>query len=199
MFTGIIEELGIVKSLSKAGNVMLLTVSQNLVSQGTNIGDSISVNGVCLTVVKKEAKSLSFEIMPSTSQDTNLRKLSAGAKVNLERSLKLGDRLSGHFVSGHIDCTGIIRRKIHTSGNICFEIAYPIKKAAYLITKGSVAVDGISLSIMDKKADIFSVNIIPHTLKNTTLSFKTVSDEVNIEFDLLAKINSSAMLAYRCL
>ncbi|RJP29787.1 MAG: riboflavin synthase [Candidatus Omnitrophota bacterium] len=193
MFTGIIEELGVVKSFSKTGSVSLLTINQNIIGQNTNIGDSIAVNGVCLTVVKNEAGSLSFEMMPITSQDTNLRKLSAGAKVNLERSLKLGDRLSGHFVSGHIDCIGVIRRKKHISGNICFEIAYPVQKAAYLVPKGSVAVDGISLTVMDKKADIFAVHIIPHTFKNTTLSFKAASDEVNIEFDLLAKINSSAV------
>ena len=151
------------------------------------IGDSISVNGACLTVIKKGRGSLFFEAMPETIKTTNLGSLGSVEKVNLERSLKIGDRLSGHFVTGHIDCTGIIRKKDYLNSNLCFEIAVPSEFMKYCLPKGSIAVDGISLTLADKKSNVFSVYIIPHTLKNTTLGFKGPSNKVNIEFDILAK------------
>jgi riboflavin synthase len=187
MFSGIIEELGLVRNVSKRGNLTLLEVQAQKVLEDTKTGDSISINGACLTVVKKERDSLSFEAMPETLKVTNLWGLRLFDKVNLERSLKIGDRLSGHFVTGHIDCMGIIRRKKYTGGNLCFEITVADKFLKYILPKGSVALDGISLTIVDKKSNSFSVYIIPHTLKNTTLGFKGPSDRVNIEFDILAK------------
>lgn len=110
-------------------------------------------------------------------------------KVNLERSLKVGDRVSGHFVTGHVDCVGIIRKRHFIGGNLCFEIAVPVSYLKYCLPKGSVAVDGISLTLVNKASNTFSVYIIPHTLKNTTLGFKGHSLEVNVEFDMLAKRN----------
>jgi len=189
MFSGIIEELGEVKRISKHRNITLLEVRANKVLEDIKIGDSISVNGVCLTVIKKELASLTFEVMAETQRITNLGTLRVADKVNLERSLKIGDRLSGHFVLGHVDCVGIIRKKSYINSNLCFEIAVPAEFIKYCIPKGSIAVDGISLTLVNIKSNNFSVYIIPHTLKNTTLSFKGPSDKVNIEFDILAKKN----------
>ena len=187
MFTGIIEELGELKSILRRGDISTITVKAQRVLEETKIGDSISVNGACLTVVKKEDNSLTFEAMPETMRVTNLGLLKTGEKINLERSLKMNDRVSGHFVTGHIDCLGIVRKKMHLSGNPAFEIAVPTEFCKYILPKGSIAVDGISLTVMAKKSNTFSVYIIPHTFKNTTFSFKVPSDKVNIEFDILAK------------
>ena len=187
MFTGIIEELGEVKRVSRRGNITLIEVSALKITEGVKIGDSVSVNGVCQTIVKVSKDSFSFEAMPETLKITNLGILRINEKVNLERSLKVGDRVSGHFVLGHIDCLGIIRRKAIVSGNLAFEITIPVGFIKYCLPKGSVAIDGISLTIQEKRANFFSVYIIPHTLKNTTLSFKGPSDKVNVEFDMLAK------------
>jgi len=187
MFSGIVEELGELKKVSKRGDVTLFEFQAEKVLEDVNIGDSISVNGTCLTIIKKESGSLYFEVMPQTFNVTNLMTLKIKDKVNLERALKIGDRLSGHFVTGHIDCIGIIRRKNYVNDNLCFEIAIPAKFMHYVLPQGSMAIDGISLTIVDKRANTFTVYIIPHTLKNTTLGFKGPSDKVNIEFDILAK------------
>ena len=187
MFTGIVEELGEVKKISKRGRITLFEVKVDKVGEDTKIGDSISVNGVCLTVIKNELDSLSFEVMSQTLESTNLGSLSIKDKVNLERALKIGERLSGHFVTGHIDCRGTIRKKNYINDNLCLEIYVPIKFIHYIFEKGSIAVDGISLTVVNKKSNTFSVYIIPHTLKNTTLGFNGPSDKVNIEFDILAK------------
>jgi len=125
--------------------------------------------------------------MPHTLKTTTLGFLKINQKVNLERSLKVSDRISGHFVLGHIDCIGLIRKKIYKGGNLCFEIAIPNEFIKYCIPKGSIAVDGISLTIAEVKSNTFSVYIISHTLKNTNLYLKTASSKVNIEFDILIK------------
>jgi len=187
MFSGIIEELGEVKNISGKGSNRLLEIKADRVLEDTKIGDSISVNGACLTVVKKDPVALTFEAMPQTLKVTNLANLRLTERVNLERSLRIGDKLSGHFVTGHIDCIGLIRKRIYVENNLCFEIAVPQEFIKYCIPKGSVAVDGISLTLVSKKSDTFNVYIIPHTLKNTTLGFKGPSEKVNIEFDILAK------------
>ncbi len=187
MFTGIIEELGTVNGISHFGNLVLLNIFAPKIAETAKIGDSISVNGACLTVVKFGNSSVSFEVMAETFKITNLGSLRINEKVNLEGSLKIGDRLSGHFVLGHVDCLGIIRKKGIVSGNMVFEIAVPVEFTKYCLPKGSVAVDGISLTIQEKKSGSFSVYIIPHTLKNTTLDFKGPSHKVNVEFDMLAK------------
>ncbi|MDD5730933.1 MAG: riboflavin synthase [Candidatus Omnitrophica bacterium] len=187
MFTGIVEELGSIKEIAKRGNLFSLAVRAEKVPEGVKIGDSISVNGACLTVVNKAGDTLSFEVMAQTYKTTNIGSLRPLDKVNLERSLKMGDRISGHFVSGHVDCVGTIRDKRIVSGNLCFEIAVEASFLKYILPRGSVAVDGISLTVVEKRSNTFKVYIIPHTLKNTTLSFKGHSDRVNIEFDILAK------------
>lgn len=187
MFTGIIEELGIVKSVSKKGDLRVLAVKADKIIEGIEIGDSVAVSGVCLTIVNIDKDILSFELLSETANITNLCKLTIGEKVNLERALKVGDRLSGHFVTGHIDCLGVIRNKTFFSKNLCFEIAVSVEFLKFIVPKCSVAVDGISLTIQAKKAGSFSVYLIPHTIKNTTLGFKGPSNKVNIEFDILAK------------
>jgi len=187
MFSGIIEELGVLKRVSKQGAITLLEIKADKILEDANIGDSISVNGACLTIIKKGADALSFEVMPQTLKVTVLGVLRINDKVNLERALKIGQRLSGHFVTGHIDCAGVIRQKKHINGNLCFEIAIPVKFINYILPQGSITIDGISLTIVGKRSDAFTVYIIPHTFKNTTLGFKGPSDKVNIEFDILAK------------
>ncbi|MFH0827215.1 MAG: riboflavin synthase [Candidatus Omnitrophota bacterium] len=187
MFTGIIEELGEVKSVSPRAKATLIQVKAKKVQEDAKMGDSLSVNGVCLTLIKKESEVLTFEAIPQTLKVTNLKFLKVQDKVNLERSLKIGDRLSGHFVTGHVDCLGIIRRKNYINNNLEYEITVPIPFMKYVLPKGSIAVDGISLTVAQRKASTFSVFIIPHTLENTTLKAKGPSDRVNIEFDILAK------------
>jgi riboflavin synthase len=187
MFSGIVEELGEVKKISKRSGNTLLEIKTETVLGDVKVGDSICVNGTCLTVVKKETGLLAFEAIPETLKNTNLGALKTADKVNLERSLKVGDRISGHFVTGHVDCQGIIRKKAYVDGNLSFEIAIPAAFMKYRLPKGSVAIDGISLTIANKRSNTFSVYIIPHTLKNTTLGFKGPSHKVNIEFDILAK------------
>ncbi|MCM8800443.1 MAG: riboflavin synthase [Candidatus Omnitrophica bacterium] len=183
MFSGIVEELGKVISIAKQSRFTLLKVQAEKVLEDTRIGDSIAVNGVCLTVVDKDSSSLSFELMPSTLKLTNLGSLRIQERINLERSLKLGQRICGHLVYGHIDCIGIIRKRRFLQNNLCFEIAIPLTYIKNIILRGSLAVDGISLTVQKKLGNLFSVYIIPHTFKNTTLGFKGPSDKVNIEFD----------------
>lgn len=187
MFSGIVEELGEVKKISRRGNITLLEINASETGEDVKTGDSIAINGACLTLTENKSGVLSFEVMPQTLKVTNLGVLRIKDKVNLERALKIGDRLSGHFVTGHIDSTGIIRRKNYINDNLSFEIAIPTKFMHYVLPQGSIAIDGISLTIVDKRANTFTVYIIPHTLKNTTLGFKGPSDKVNIEFDILAK------------
>jgi len=187
MFTGIVEELGRVKRIARSAGGAILEIASQKTLQDTKVGQSIAINGVCLTVVELKKDSFSFEVMPETLKCTNLGLLKIGEQVNLERSLKIGERVSGHFVSGHIDCLGLVRRKGLRNGNLEFVVAVPVSFMRYCLLKGSVSLDGISLTLADKRSDTFSVYIIPHTLKNTTLNFKGPSDKLNVEFDILAK------------
>jgi riboflavin synthase len=189
MFTGIIEELGRVKKITSRAGLIYLEINAKEALLDTKIGDSLAVNGVCLTVVSIGNHSVSFEIMETTGKNTNLRLLKVGQAVNLERSLKIGDRVSGHFVSGHIDCLGKVCRKSLRNGSVEFEISVPPAFMHYCLPKGSVSIDGISLTLTLIRGNIFTVCIIPHTFKNTTLSFIGPSDKLNIEFDILAKRN----------
>lgn len=165
----------------------MLEIKTLKIQEDTKIGDSVALNGACLTLTQNKGGVLSFEVMPESAKITNLGILIIREKVNLERALKIGDRLSGHFVTGHIDCLGVIRNRNYIAGNLCFEIAVPPKFIQHILAKGSIAVDGISLTVVNKKSNTFSVYIIPHTLKNTTLGLKGPSSKVNIEFDILAK------------
>lgn len=187
MFTGIIEEIGTVRGMTGRGRISVLSVEAGKAAEDVRIGDSIAVNGACLTVTGIKAGRLSFDVMQETRDGTDLGALRPGSKVNLERSLKMGDRIGGHFVSGHVDCVGVIRRKTHVRANLCFEIGIPPGFRPLIMLKGSVAVDGISLTVAGKTPDSFSVYIIPHTLASTVLGLKSVSQPVNVEFDMLVK------------
>jgi riboflavin synthase len=187
MFTGIIQELGEVININKISGGLSLQLKADKIALDSNLGDSISVNGVCLTVVKKEGNKLSFDLSDETLRKTNLGNLRIGEKVNLEPSLTPQSKIGGHFVTGHIDTTGIIRSKcrIGEMMKIGFEVPEDIMK--FLVEKGSIAVDGISLTIVDILRKGFTVVIIPHTAKLTTLGFKDIGDTVNIEADILGK------------
>jgi len=187
MFSGIIEGIGIVKDIRRCGTVTQLVINAAKVFEDLAQGDSIAVDGVCLTAVSRNTQGAIFEIMPQTSKDTTLRFLRTGARVNLQRSLKVGDKISGHFVLGHVDCVGVIRRTYIRQGNRCFDIAIPSPYLTFIVPKGSIAIDGISLTVQDKKAGVFSVAIIPHTFTHTTVHAKAPSDKVNIECDILLK------------
>jgi len=186
MFSGIVEELGIVKRIYRK-ETTLLEIQANKVLEETEVGDSIAVDGVCLTVIKKNQKSLFFEVTPHTLKNTTLSLLKINQKVNLERSLKYGERLCGHFVLGHIDCIGIIIKRGFKEGNIYFEVAVPKEFIPYCVPKSSISLDGISLTLAEVRVSSFLVYITDYTLKNTNLYFKNSSSKVNIEFDILVK------------
>ncbi|MGY8771354.1 MAG: riboflavin synthase [Pirellulales bacterium] len=187
MFTGLVESMGQVTQLIPEGPGVRLTVKCPIVADGVAMGASISINGCCLTVIAIDGEALSFEAGEETLSKTNLGKLKQGSLVNLERSLQVGDRLGGHFVSGHVDAVGTIDERIDDEewSTIFFKV--PSRLTKQMASKGSVAVDGISLTLVDVEAERFSVALIPHTLDVTTLGQHKVGDQVNIETDLLAK------------
>ena len=187
MFTGIIEETGTVKGIDRRGGVLRLTIEAHTVCEDIKVGDSVAVNGACLTVVDFDHKSISFDIMDETLKVTNLGKIKLAQKVNLERSLKVSDRLSGHLISGHIDGMGRLAMRQASGKNLVLRIVTSTDIMRYLVPKGSVAVDGISLTIVDLGKDYFTVHIIPHTLRMTNLDSKKVGDMLNLEVDLLSK------------
>lgn len=180
MFTGIIKELGTIKSLKKNGDKLIATIKS---AQNLKIDDSISVNGICSTVISTDSDEFTVEYMPESLKITDISKWEEGNKVNLEPPLKIGDKINGHFVQGHIDTTG----KIVSIKNDEFEIAFPKEFSKFIALKGSISVDGISLTISNLTSNSFTVSLIPHTLKNTTLGFKKVDDLVNIEVDMMSR------------
>src|SRR5574341_470735 len=187
MFTGIIEEMGRVKALRRDGAAARLTVSASTVLGGTAIGDSICVNGVCLTVVDLAKDGFSADVAVETLRVTNLGELKIGVNVNLERALQLSARIGGHLVSGHVDAVGRIREK-RPEGNgwrIFFDA--PDSVLRFVIKKGSIAIDGISLTVADVDKTGFSIAMIPHTAELTTLGFKSAGDSVNLETDIIGK------------
>jgi riboflavin synthase len=187
MFTGIVEEMGAITSLDKTLAGTRMTILASTVMGDLKIGDSVSVNGICLTVVSRGERDFSVEVSPETLSVTTLGHLTAGAPVNLERPMKLNERIGGHLVAGHVDGVGTIRSR-HQEGNaIFFTIEAPQEILRYCVVKGSVTVDGISLTINDVTDRGFSVAIIPHTAKVTTLGLKQVNDTVNLESDLIGK------------
>jgi riboflavin synthase len=187
MFTGIIEELGRVKRLERRRDSFHIRIQADRSADDVQIGDSISVNGVCLTVVSLKNKILAFDVIAPTFEHTTLKDLRVNDEVNLERALRVGDRLAGHFVTGHVDCIGTIRARRVFRANSELRIAVPHKFLKDLIPKGSVALDGISLTIQGIKQGTFFVSIIPHTSKTTTLKNRLTGSRLNVELDLLAK------------
>ncbi|MEM5818817.1 MAG: riboflavin synthase [Desulfitobacterium hafniense] len=187
MFTGIIEELGKVTDLKVLPDSAQLTLEGTKVLEGTQIGDSIAVNGICLTVVKMQGNLFTVDVMAETLHKTNLKECSRGTRVNLERALQLSTRLGGHLVSGHVDGVGTIQ-KITPVGNArVFTIKAAPELLNYVLPKGSIAIDGISLTVVDLLPQAFTISLIPHTRQETTLGFKGVGDVVNLETDLIGK------------
>lgn len=187
MFTGLIEETGIIRRKTPSAGGLSFEVEAQKVLDDLKIGDSICVNGACQTVEELTQGQFSFFSVPETIQRTNLGSLSSGEEVNLERPLKPNDRLGGHLVSGHIDCVGKILKKAEERGNVVFEVSHPPEYDRYVVPKGSVALEGISLTVVDTHSGRFSVAVIPFTLKNTNLGTRRIGDKVNLEFDQTAK------------
>ncbi len=187
MFSGIVEEMGAVKALEKTLSGTRLTILAKVVMDDLPIGASISVNGACLTVVKRDDKEFTVDVSPETMAVTNLGKLSAGSPVNLERAMKLNERIGGHLVAGHVDGVGTIRERHQEGNGTVFTIEAPPEVLRYCVPKGSITVDGVSLTINEVSGRSFSVMIIPYTAKVTTLGIKQANDTVNLESDLIGK------------
>lgn len=187
MFTGLVEEKGVVKQLKQLGNASDISIEGALVSSDVSVGDSIAINGCCLTVVAIDGPALTFQAGSETLRRTNLGDLEIGSFVNLERALQVGQRMGGHYVSGHIDAVATVDERNDDGQWSKFWFKVPPELVLQMASKGSVAVDGISLTLVDVEADRFSVELIPHTLDATTLGQRQVGDSVNIETDLLAK------------
>ena len=187
MFTGIIEELGVIKAVRRGADSAQLVIGAVKVIEDSRVGDSIMVNGVCLTSVFFSDRQFTADVMAETLDKSNLGILKKGDRVNLERALRLGDRLGGHIVSGHIDGSGTITRLEKHDIATLVTIKAPEAVMRYIIKKGSVAIDGISLTVVDFEPDIFQVSLIPHTAHETTLGFKKAGDTVNLEGDVVGK------------
>ena len=187
MFTGIVEETGTVASVRRGASSAVLTVSARKVLEGTKIGDSIAVNGVCLTVTALSGNSFSADVMHETLDRSSLSSASAGTPVNLERAMAADGRFGGHIVSGHIDGTGVISDIRRDDNAVWYTIRTDSRIMRYIVEKGSVAIDGISLTVARVTDEGFSVSVIPHTAKQTVLGGRKKGDTVNLENDIIAK------------
>jgi riboflavin synthase len=189
MFTGIVEELGVVDKISN--NAM--TVQASKVTEDLKLGDSIAVNGTCLTAVNFSRTEFSVDLSPETMRRTSLGQLSEGSPVNLERALLASDRMGGHIVQGHVDGTGRVMSSRVDGDSIIFHIRVPKRLNPYIVEKGFIAVDGISLTVVKRGASSFTLAVIPYTLKNTNLATVSIGDRVNLEADILAKYVESLL------
>jgi riboflavin synthase len=187
LFTGIIESFGTIKRIESQGEGKILHIGCDLDVSKSKIGDSIAVNGACLTAVSIEKNAFKVDMAPETVERTTFKHLTSGSRVNIERALRLSDRIDGHLVSGHIDGTGIISSITRKSNAVIIKIDVPQKIAADMIEKGSIAIEGISLTVNKCSDKDFEVSIIPHTADITTIGLKRVGDEVNLETDMIGK------------
>ncbi|MEV4505234.1 riboflavin synthase [Streptomyces klenkii] len=187
MFTGIVEELGEVVSVENLGDSSLFRLRGPIVTEDAKHGDSIAVNGVCLTVVETAGGEFTADVMAESLKRSSLGALVPGSRVNLERPMALGGRLGGHLVQGHVDGTGTVLERIPGEHWEIVKIGLPAELARYVVDKGSITVDGISLTVVEAGADFFTVSLIPTTLELTTLGIKQPGDLVNLEVDVLAK------------
>ncbi|WP_068677710.1 riboflavin synthase [Oceanobacillus sp. Castelsardo] len=188
MFTGIIEEIGAVKKIQKVSDqAVTMTISAKKILEDVRLGDSISMNGICLTVTQFTTDYFEVDAMPETINATSLKSLKQGSKVNLERAMAANGRFGGHFVSGHIDATGKIVKKKKEQNAIYYNIEIPTDLTKYILHKGSITVDGTSLTVFGVRNNGFTISLIPHTAKETILGEKGEGDIVNVECDMLAK------------
>ena len=187
MFTGIVEELGKIKEIKYGSKSISLTIEAEEILEALKLGDSIATNGVCLTVTEFTENEFKVDVMPETMRNSSLAELKIGEFVNLERALRLSDRLGGHIVSGHIDGVGVIRSKRREDNAIVVTIKPPEELLKYIINKGSVTIDGVSLTVALLEADTFDISLIPHTRQVTILGNKDVSTKVNLEVDIIGK------------
>lgn len=187
MFTGIVEEKGIIEKVLKGTKSCSVTVMADKVFDDIKPGDSIAVNGVCLTVTEFKKPYFTADVMPETMRRTNLGGLVKGSRVNLERAMQLNGRFGGHIVSGHIDGTGTILTMVREDNAVWIRVGVPNAMTKYIVEKGSVTLDGISLTVADTAPEEFSVSIIPHTAAETTLSERRTGDKINIECDIIGK------------
>lgn len=188
MFTGIIEEKGTVQKMNHVSEQSVeMRIGSEKVLEDVHVGDSISVNGICLTVTDFSASDFQVDVMPETIKSTSLSSLTEGSGVNLERSMPADGRFGGHFVSGHVDGMGKITRKEAQENAIYYDIEIPEELTKFFMLKGSVAVDGVSLTVFDVMPNAFTISLIPHTVSETILGEKKQDDLVNIECDMLAK------------
>ena len=188
MFTGLVEEIGEMRRIGRQGEAMLLSISANRIMDDLKLGDSVSVNGVCLTATAIDKGVFTVDVMPETYRNTNLKELQPGGKVNLERAMAAGGRFGGHIVQGHVDGIGVIRSVKSDQNAVVYEIS-PANGDVfkYIIPKGSVTLDGISLTVVKTTDSSFTVSIIPHPLAETVLAYKKAGDTINIECDILGK------------
>ena len=193
MFTGIIEQLGTVSSIKRGAKSAVLEVYCPEILDGTHVGDSIATNGVCLTVTSIKNGCFTADVMHETLDRSSLGDLKPGSKVNLERAMALGDRFGGHIVSGHIDGTGVIRRIEPDDNAVWYTIEASRNIMRYVIEKGSIAIDGISLTVAAVASDAFKVSVIPHTRSATNLGSKRIGDRVNLENDIIGKYVEALM------
>lgn len=187
MFTGIVEEIGTIKEIVRGSKSVRLSISCSRIMADVKRGDSIAVNGACLTVTNMGGSWFSADVMPETMRKTSLEKLSISGKVNLERALRLSDRLGGHIVTGHIDGTGIVTARVEEDNAIWLTIEAQPNILKYIVMKGSVALDGTSLTVAHVDEGCFKVSIIPHTAAETILGSKKAGDQLNIECDVMGK------------
>ncbi|MFZ7943482.1 MULTISPECIES: riboflavin synthase [Bacillaceae] len=187
MFTGIIEEIGVLSNIQRTGASFVLTIEAKKILKDVHLGDSIAVNGVCLTVTSFSAKHFTVDVMPETVKASSLQTVKRGSQVNLERAMAAGGRFGGHFVSGHIDGTGIIKRKQALENAVYYEIEAVPEILRYVILKGSVTVDGTSLTVFEVTENSFTISLIPHTMSETILGKKGSGDIVNLECDMIGK------------
>jgi riboflavin synthase len=203
VFTGIIEEIGRIASVQRRGTTTTLTVSAKLVTEGTKIGDSISVSGACLTVTSKTDSTLTFDAVAETLRRTTLADARPGRAVNLERAVSVGGRFGGHFVQGHVDGIGVLASVVPEGDSHLMSFAVDREIARFLVEKGSVAVDGVSLTVAKlqehtpETQPLFTVAVIPHTWENTTLGMLKPGDRVNIEVDIIGKYVIRFLEAFR--
>ncbi|MGZ4122382.1 MAG: riboflavin synthase [Tumebacillaceae bacterium] len=196
MFTGLVEEVGTIKEVRPAGKAIHLTIRSKMILEDVQLGDSIAVNGICLTVTHFDASTFTVDVVPETMRRTTLHELGSGSPVNLERAMAMGKRFGGHIVSGHIDGVGRIVSIVDEDIAKVVRIAAPDHVLRYMVEKGSITIDGISLTVMDVDSESFRVSIIPHTWQITALLHRRVGSQVNLECDIIGKYVERLLGAY---